>query len=315
MGNASYRNTSGPSSQAPDMRVYFAMDLPKFILQSKIGNSKFMKTYVMRVDSAQVVVKVYMRGIDEELQSQAARLTHIWKTLSPAKYPFLLPYQMWIKSSSRIKAPVSPVYLVRQFFIANLYDRFSTRPFLNDLEKYWISFQLLKALEICHEHGVFHGDIKPENVMCTTSNWIILTDFGSFKPTLIPDDDPTDFQFYFDSMGRHRCYVAPERFYRREVKSRWSRPVIASMLEAAPSDNGAKMVADDVSNMLSAIGMVDSDSVTIDGNGGRLQTRSATLPSASSPAPKIPLNQQLTSAMDVFSLGCLIAEVYFSMWL
>ena len=59
-----------------------------------------------------------------------------------------------------------------------------------------------------------HGDIRPENIMVTTWNWVVLTDFAVYKPLLIPDDDPTDFQYFFDVMDRRRCYVAPERFSR-----------------------------------------------------------------------------------------------------
>jgi phosphoinositide-3-kinase regulatory subunit 4 len=221
MGNASYRQTTGNQYLTQDLRNYFQNDLPKFILQSKIGNGKFMKTYIMRVDSTPIVVKVYMKLNDEDLQIPSKNLAFIWRILTPIKYPNLLPYQLWLKSSSRIKSNASPVYLIRQFFNTNLYDRLSTRPFLNEIEKLFIVYQLLKCLEICHEHDIVHGDIKPENLMCTTSNWLILTDFSPFKPTMIPDDDPTDFQYYFDSMSRHRCYVAPERFYRKEVKSRW----------------------------------------------------------------------------------------------
>lgn len=231
MGNASYRQTTGNQYLTQDLRNYFQNDLPKFILQAKIGNGKFMKSYIMRVDGTPVVVKVYMKLNDEDLQTHAKNLTHLWKVLTPIKYPNLLPYQLWLRSTSRIKSNASPVYLIRQFFHTNLYDRLSIRPFWNESEKMFIVYQLLKCLEICHEHDIIHGDIKPENIMCTTSNWLILTDFSPFKPTSIPDDDPTDFQFYFDSMGRHRCYVAPERFFRRAVKDRWGRPVDSSLVD------------------------------------------------------------------------------------
>lgn len=32
-----------------------------------------------------------------------------------------------------------------------------------------------------------HGDIKAENVMITSWNWLLLTDFASFKPTYLPE--------------------------------------------------------------------------------------------------------------------------------
>lgn len=50
--------------------------------------------------------------------------------------------------------------LCRPYQKCTLYDRLSTRPFLLDVEKKWIAFQLLKALAQCHLGLVCHGDIK-----------------------------------------------------------------------------------------------------------------------------------------------------------
>ncbi|XWS72101.1 hypothetical protein CRYUN_Cryun02cG0011700 [Craigia yunnanensis] len=61
--------------------------------------------------------------------------------------------------------------------------------------------------------NMFLGDIKCENVLVTSWNWLYLADFASFKPTYIPYDDPSDFSFFFDTGGRRLCYLAPERFY------------------------------------------------------------------------------------------------------
>jgi phosphoinositide-3-kinase regulatory subunit 4 len=42
-----------------------------------------------------------------------------------------------------------------------------------------------------------------------------LADFSSsYKPTYLPEDNPADFSFYFDTSGRRTCYLAPERFLR-----------------------------------------------------------------------------------------------------
>lgn len=282
MGNSgSYRQAGNQPQQDP--RNYFQVDLPKFILQSKIGNGKFMKTYSVRVDGSTLVVKVYMKlpEEDKELQMVVEKLTKIWKVLSPSRYPNLLPYQMWIKSVDKTQSSLrtqkqipSPVYLIRQYIYANLHDRLSTRPFLNELEKLWFVYQLIKCVEICHSHGIVHGDIKPENVMCTTWNWLILTDISPFKPSTLPDDDPTDFQYYFDTMGRSSCYLAPERFYHREVHS-----------------GGYKRGNVDMTNQIASMDLRD-----VDWEHGAI---SAAL------GGKTPL----TPTMDAFSLGCTIAEV------
>lgn len=105
-------------------------------------------------------------------------------------------------------------YLVRQFMYSSLYDRLSTRPFLEDIEKKWLAFQLLCAMRDCHARDVYHGDIKAQNILVTSWNWLYLTDFSStYKPVMLPDDNPGDFSYFFDTSGRRTCYIAPERFY------------------------------------------------------------------------------------------------------
>ena len=123
-------------------------------------------------------------------------------------------------------------YVIRQWVASNLYDRIrcvsstqgekthidmqgtiSTRPFLSLVEKKWIAFQILNALRDARNRKVSHGDIKSENILVTSWNWVYVSDFASYKPTYLPLDDPTDFAFYFDTSGRRSCYLAPERFY------------------------------------------------------------------------------------------------------
>lgn len=88
----------------------------------------------------------------------------------------------------------------------------STRPFLTSVEKKWITFQVLCALHQCHKQKICHGDIKLENILITSWNWILLSDFASFKPTFLPEDNPADYSYFFDTSRRRTCYIAPERF-------------------------------------------------------------------------------------------------------
>ena len=48
--------------------------------------------------------------------------------------------------------------------------------------------------------------------MVTGWNWVLLTDIASFKPAILPEDNPADFNFFFDTSRRRSCYIAPERF-------------------------------------------------------------------------------------------------------
>jgi phosphoinositide-3-kinase regulatory subunit 4 len=40
-------------------------------------------------------------------------------------------------------------------------------------------------------------------------NWILLCDFASFKPTFLPEDNPADFSYFFDTS---RCFSFRARF-------------------------------------------------------------------------------------------------------
>lgn len=120
--------------------------------------------------------------------------------------PNALPYQRAVETETN-------GYLVRQYFYNSLYDRLSTRPFLEDVEKKWLAFQLLCALRDCHAKDIYHGDIKTENILVTSWNWLYLSDFSSsFKRVMLPEDNPADFSYFFDTSGRRTCYLAPERF-------------------------------------------------------------------------------------------------------
>lgn len=60
------------------------------------------------------------------------------------------------------------------------------RPFLLDIEKMWITYQMIQGVASIHRHGLTHGDLKCENVMVTSYNWVYITDFAPYKPTYVP---------------------------------------------------------------------------------------------------------------------------------
>ncbi|SCV71242.1 BQ2448_2830 [Microbotryum intermedium] len=210
-----------------------------------MGTSRFLKTIRARHRSGALVVKVFVKddpglsfkGFEERIKVEREAL------LQGAN---VLAYQRAFETDRA-------TYLIRQWMASNLYDRISTRPFLTSIEKKWIAFQLLMGLRYAHERGISHGDIKTENVLCTSWSWVLLTDFSSaFKPTYLPLDDPSTFSYYFDTSSRRTCYLAPERFY-------------------APDSEIARQKA--------TLGWGQSDG-------------------------------PVTEAMDVFSLGCVMAELW-----
>lgn len=176
-----------------------------------LGSTRFFK--VARADTQEglVVVKVFViHDPSLPLLPYKERLDEIHNKLASAVN--CLPFKKVVLND---KAGL----IMREYVKYSLYDRISTRPFLTNIEKRWITFQVLYALHQCHKVGVCHGDIKLENIMVTSWNWVLLADFASFKPTFLPEDNPADYSYFFDTSRRRTCYIAPERFVKTQSDS------------------------------------------------------------------------------------------------
>lgn len=196
-------------------------ELSDLTYEKSLGNARFMKCIRARQKNGLVIAKVVVKPYAEfRLEKYVKTLlgsVHIMHRISlnsriPAERKELADIPNAL-GNHRILETSSNGYLVRQYIYSSLYDRMSTRPFLENIEKKWLSFQLLCAVRDSHARNIYHGDIKTENILVTSWNWLYLTDFSSsFKPTYLPEDNPADFSFYFDTSGRRTCYLAPERF-------------------------------------------------------------------------------------------------------
>ncbi|KAK0643680.1 hypothetical protein B0T16DRAFT_187758 [Cercophora newfieldiana] len=179
-------------------------ELADLVYEKSIGTARFMKSIRARHHDGVVLVKVLIKPYQMSLEKYKQEIIRERRAL--ADVPNALPYQRAIETETN-------GYLVRQFCYNSLYDRLSTRPFLEDIEKKWLAFQLLCALRDCHSKDIYHGDIKTENTLVTSWNWLYLSDFSSsFKRVMLPEDNPADFSYFFDTSGRRTCYLAPERF-------------------------------------------------------------------------------------------------------
>lgn len=170
-----------------------------------LSGPRFLKTIRARAKNGLAVVKVYTKPYAAlSLKDRIDSLISERRKL--ADVPNALTYH-------RILESPTCGYLVRQHVNSSLYDRISTNPPLEDIERRWLAFQLLCALRDCHARNVIHGDIKTDNLLLTSWNWLYLTDFSaSVKPPYLPEDNPVDFTLFYDTTARRVCYIAPERF-------------------------------------------------------------------------------------------------------
>lgn len=237
---------------APTVAVSSYVDILNSIqFLELINNTRFLKT-IKALDNTTgdlIIIKILIKSSDEANTISLQQVTEIIakQSLLLSHLPNVIPWHKLIETDRG-------GYLVRQLIKTNLYDRVSLRPFLQPIEKAFIVFQMLMVIQRIHEMNIYHGDLKLENFLITSWNWLLLTDFATYtKPVYIPEDNPNQFSFYFDNSGRRVCYLAPERFY----DSKTDKP---------PTQ-------------------------TIDNNGNFTK-------------------DMLTPEMDLFSIGCVIAEFY-----
>ncbi|KAJ6237404.1 phosphoinositide 3-kinase regulatory subunit 4 [Anaeramoeba flamelloides] len=205
-------------NQLASSHQWYFHDLNGYLFKTKIGHNRFLRASKMiKENFGSVVVKAYpkMEKIFN-LQPYLTKLQEINALFSKIEFKNILPFDIYQETT---KAG----YLIRPYFYANLRDRFNTRPFLKNLEKRWILYQLLVALEQSEQVGICHGDIKTQNVMVTSFMWVNLVDLATFKPVYLPQDNTINFSYYFYTSGTRFCYLAPERFcnsneYRKKIE-------------------------------------------------------------------------------------------------
>ncbi|KAI5198419.1 ARM repeat-containing protein [Aureobasidium subglaciale] len=188
------------------------IDVPELAdldVERSLGAVRFMKTIRARHKDGLVIAKVFIKPYPNlKLEDYSKKLFMQRRELTDV--PNTLPYHRIIETATN-------GYLVRQYIHSSLYDRISTNPSLEDIERKWIAYQLLCAVKESHAKNICHGDIKAENMLVTTWNWLYLTDFSTaFKPGRLPENNPATFSIFFDTTGRRICYVAPERFVKDE---------------------------------------------------------------------------------------------------
>lgn len=223
------------------------------IFDGNLGSTRFMK--VARVKHKELgycVAKVYaINDPSIPIQEHKLKIEQIRDAIKKSGELSSIPFLVCMVNDKC-------VITLRQHVKYNLYDRLSTRPFLTSIEKRWIAYQLLRCIQSLHKHNIHHGDIKSENILVTSFLWVMLADFASYKPVVLPANNPSDFSYFFDTSRRHCCNMAPERFLEQAIPS--------SEMDSIPASINYATAGEEFN--------------------------------------------QLTPQMDLFSLGCVFAELF-----
>lgn len=60
---------------------------------------------------------------------------------------------------------------------------------MSPIEKKWLIFQILCGVAQIHSKAFVHGDIKPENILITSYDWLFIADIHPYKPVFCQDDN------------------------------------------------------------------------------------------------------------------------------
>ncbi|KAL2464451.1 CBL-interacting serine/threonine-protein kinase 1 [Forsythia ovata] len=196
------------------------MRLGKYELGRTLGEGNFGKVkYAKNVDSGQpFAIKILEKNkiIDLKITDQIKREIGTLKLL---KHPNVVRLHEVFASKTKI-------YMVLEYVNGGeLFDRISSKGKLSEAEGRKFFQQLVDGVSYCHNRGVFHRDLKLENVLIDANGNIKITDFGlSALPQHFRDDG-----LLHTTCGSPN-YVAPEilsnRGYNGATSDTWSCGVI-----------------------------------------------------------------------------------------
>ena len=267
---------------------HISRDLPHHIFERKMTptSGRFSSTYRIRhQDSGAVMLlKCVLVELDskrlERQQIQLEKLIDI-----QAECHHLASYQAWSVGTTSFSVQnqnnrvYRPIYLIRPHMYSTLSNRIVTRPFLSNAEKMFISHQILNALGCLHDKGMIHGHLSCANIGLTSWNWVVLIDIlpEESRPTFLAQDDPGDFIYYFQ-------------------------------------ERGMGLVKDDVTPTNIADNKNNTTTVRRSSDGSTGEKRCYVAPERfvlkDNKNGSSASDQQLTASMDIFSLGCVLMELF-----
>ena len=94
-------------------------------------------------------------------------------------------------------------------------------------------FQFFYGIYQLHEGGIYHGDLRIENILLTSNSSVFICDISPFKPAYIKIDDIGIYTFYFgnNSTDNFRtCYLAPERIVDKNEDYKYNKIYLINWL-------------------------------------------------------------------------------------
>ncbi|HYK98987.1 MAG TPA: serine/threonine-protein kinase [Candidatus Acidoferrales bacterium] len=151
----------------------------RYRVEREIGSGGMATSYqaVDEVTGSEVVVKIPSLQLigDPAAFSRFKREREIGQRLDHPRIQKVVRAGQFAGGAPYLVLSYAPGIVMRRYL--------SERAPLSVSESVRLGAQLADALTYCHEHGVIHEDVKPENLIRTPSGDLVLLDFGIARAT------------------------------------------------------------------------------------------------------------------------------------
>ncbi|XP_002741665.1 mitogen-activated protein kinase 15-like [Saccoglossus kowalevskii] len=104
----------------------------------------------------------------------------------------------------------SDIYLVFEYMDVDLYTIIKKGNILEDIQRRYIMYQILKAIKYIHSGNVIHRDMKPSNILLDAECFVKVADFGLARSLHQLDDMDTSANPEMTDYVATRWYRSPE---------------------------------------------------------------------------------------------------------
>ena len=202
----------------PDIERVMSKYFPQYHIIKILNNGMLYKTLLVlkEKDPNPLIVKCFLKHDYKEddrkmHKKEVVKIIEVQNIILSSKNYNIVPI-LSIEDDFRLGM------IFRQYIKYTLLERMYLLPYLTYIEKVWITFQLLVALNHINELKLVHGNLTPENILITSNLSVFISDLATYKPAYIPMEI-TNYTYYFgsnNSADMSGCYLAPERLVTKE---------------------------------------------------------------------------------------------------
>ena len=202
----------------PDIERVMSKYFPQYHIIKILNNGMLYKTLLVlkEKDPNPLIVKCFLKHDYKEddrkmHKKEVVKIIEVQNIILSSKNYNIVPI-LSIEDDFRLGM------IFRQYIKYTLLERMYLLPYLTYIEKVWITFQLLVALNHINELKLVHGNLTPENILITSNLSVFISDLATYKPAYIPMEI-TNYTYYFgsnNSADMSGCYLAPERLVIKE---------------------------------------------------------------------------------------------------